>query len=98
MPLKKPYMALLPALLLAIGQWAMVLHEYDLHAHESGTNCQLCLHVPSGKAVIPNVALGVTMLVATIWLPTASVPHPRSRSALVRRARAPPRILSLAIV
>lgn len=94
---RKPYLAPLLALILAISQWALVLHEYDLHAHESDTDCQLCLHAHSGKAAIPAGALGVTATVAAVWLPTASFPHPSSRSPLVRRARAPPHILSLAI-
>lgn len=93
----KPYLAPLLALVLTISQWALVLHEYDLHAHESGVDCQLCLHAHSGKAAIPVGALSLTATEATVWLQTISVPHPCSRSALVRHARAPPRILSLVI-
>ena len=35
---------LLFALTFLVGQLSLSLHDHDLHAHEDGKQCQICLH------------------------------------------------------
>jgi hypothetical protein len=53
---------LLPALLLVLGQTALLVHQADIDAHAHGETCSVCLlahgvdsAVPAGPAILPRI-------------------------------------------
>ena len=81
-------------MVLLLGQVAVLEHEYDFAAHQSGDTCTICLHAtPLSHAMTGAVAVALPVSA----LHTEFQAPARQLSAIVSlayRARAPPSALS----
>lgn len=77
---------------LLFGQVALLDHEYDFAAHQSGDTCVTCLHAtPLGHALPGAVALALPLSVPTTEFHVRDLKI-TSTANLAYRARAPPAV------
>jgi hypothetical protein len=56
---------LLLALVLWLGQMALLVHSMDVHAHSAGDVCEICLHATPASGALPVTKLTLAPLRGT---------------------------------